>query len=74
MWRYDLAPVGPSKTRVTFSYDWSAVPDSIRETWDAAGVQFPPFTPDHLGNSLAHLAQLATASPEAIAEGSRPPA
>ena len=55
VWRYDLTPAGPSKTRVTLSYDWSAVPDSLREN-----IQFPPFPPDHSGNSLAHLAQLAT--------------
>jgi hypothetical protein len=54
-WRYDLAPAGPDKTTVTLTYDWSAVPDSIREY-----LQFPPFAPDHLGNSLAHLAELAT--------------
>ena len=54
-WRYDLAPAGPSKTRVTLTYDWSAVPDSVREY-----LQFPPFPPDHLSNSLTHLAQLAT--------------
>ena len=52
-WRYDLTPVGPANTRVTLSYDWSAVPDSIRER-----IGFPPFIPDHLGNSLAHLAEL----------------
>jgi hypothetical protein len=55
IWRYDLAPAGPDKTKVTLTYDWSAVPDSIREY-----LQFPPFSPDHLGNSLAHLAELAT--------------
>jgi hypothetical protein len=55
IWRYDLAPSGPDRTRVTLTYDWSAVPDSIREN-----IPFPPFGPDHLGNSLAHLAELAT--------------
>src|SRR5947209_5919076 len=30
-WRYDLAPLGPSETEVTLTYDWSAVPQSIRE-------------------------------------------
>jgi hypothetical protein len=55
IWRYDLAPAGPDKTKVTLTYDWSAVPDSIRER-----IPFPPFAPDHLGNSLAHLAELAT--------------
>ena len=54
-WRYDLTPVGPSNTTVTLSYDWSAVPDSIREY-----LEFPPFPPEHLGNSLAHLAELVT--------------
>lgn len=55
IWRYDLAPAGPSTTTVTLTYDWSAVPDSLREH-----IGFPPFPPDHLGNSLAHLAELAT--------------
>jgi hypothetical protein len=54
-WRYDLTPAGPSNTTVTLSYDWSAVPDSIREH-----IGFPPFPPEHLGNSLAHLAELVT--------------
>jgi uncharacterized protein YndB with AHSA1/START domain len=56
IWRYDLAPAGRSETRVTLSYDWSAVPDPIRER-----IGFPPFPPTHLGNSLTHLAELATA-------------
>ena len=56
VWRYDLAPAGPSGTRVTLSYDWSAVPGSLRQH-----IGFPPFPPDHLGNSLAHLADLVTA-------------
>jgi uncharacterized protein YndB with AHSA1/START domain len=55
VWRYELRPAGPSTTRVTLSYDWSAVPNSFREH-----LQFPPFPPEHLANSLAHLAQLAT--------------
>ena len=53
-WRYDLAPVGPSETDVTLTYDWSAVPPDIREY-----LQFPPFGPEHLTNSLVHLAELA---------------
>jgi hypothetical protein len=56
IWRYDLAPAGPSGTKVTLSYDWSAVPASLREH-----IGFPPFPPDHLGNSLAHLADLVSA-------------
>jgi hypothetical protein len=54
-WRYDLTPVGPSNTSVTLTYDWSAASDSVREL-----IGFPPFPPEHLGNSLAHLAELVT--------------
>ncbi|MBO0894046.1 MAG: SRPBCC family protein [Acidimicrobiales bacterium] len=53
IWRYDLAPVGPSETEVTLSYDWSAVPDVVRQR-----IGFPPFPPEHLENSLTHLAEL----------------
>jgi uncharacterized protein YndB with AHSA1/START domain len=52
IWRYDLAPLGPSETEVTLIYDWSAVPQFIRER----GIQFPPFGPEHLTNSLHNLA------------------
>ena len=55
-WRYDLEAAGPDKTRVTLSYDWSAVGEAVRQN-----IQFPPFPPDHLTNSLAHLAQLSIA-------------
>ena len=55
LWRYDLAPLGPSETEVTLAYDWSAVPQFIR----GRGIQFPPFGPEHLANSLHHLAELA---------------
>ena len=54
IWRYDLVPLGPSETGVTLTYDWSAVPPSVREY-----IQFPPFGPEHLTNSLHHLAELA---------------
>jgi len=54
-WRYDLAPAGPDKTAVTLTYDWSAVPDAVREH-----IGFPPFGRDHLANSLTHLADLST--------------
>jgi uncharacterized protein YndB with AHSA1/START domain len=53
-WRYDLAPLGPSETEVTLTYDWSAVPQRIREY-----LHFPPFGPEHLTNSLHHLAEIA---------------
>jgi hypothetical protein len=54
IWRYDLAPLGPSEAEVRLSYDWSEVPEDVRQT----GPTFPPFAPDHLGNSLTHLAEL----------------
>jgi hypothetical protein len=54
-WRYDLVPVGASSTTVTLTYDWSAVELPIREH-----IGFPPFPPEHLDNSLAHLAELVT--------------
>src|SRR5690625_3139215 len=54
IWRYDLAPLGHSETEVTLTYDWSAVPQSIR-----AYIQSPPFGPEHLTNSLQHLAELS---------------
>ena len=59
IWRYDLTPAGRSNSTVTLTYDWSAVPDPIREH-----IGFPPFPPEHLDNSLAHLAeQLAEDTP-----------
>jgi hypothetical protein len=53
VWRYDLAPADDGGTAVTLTYDWSAVPDSIR-----AYLHFPPFRPGHLESSLEHLAGL----------------
>ena len=55
LWRYDLVPLGPSETEVMLTYDWSGVQQSIRER----GIPFPPFGPEHLPNSLQHLAELA---------------
>jgi len=55
VWRYDLTPTGPSATKVTLTYDWSAVSESVREH-----IGFPPFPADHLDNSLAHLAELVS--------------
>jgi len=53
IWRYDLMPVGPSETEVRLTYDWSAVPPSV------GNIEFPPFAPEHLDNSLRNLAGLA---------------
>ena len=52
-WRYDLEPTRPSRTTVTLTYDWSAVPPEVREY-----LRFPPFGQDHLDNSLQHLSDL----------------
>src|SRR5947209_9844266 len=46
VWRYDLTQAGPSQTTVTLAYDWSAVPDLLRQH-----IGFPPFPADHLDNS-----------------------
>ena len=53
IWRYDLTQLGPDETKVTLSYDWSAVGPVPRQH-----IQFPPFAPDHLDNSLSHLAAI----------------
>lgn len=53
IWRYDLAPAGDDRTEVTLTYDWSNVPPHHRD------IEFPPFGPEHLDNSLRHLAELA---------------
>ena len=52
-WRYDLEPAGPSKAKVTLTFDWSAVTTEVREY-----LHFPPFAPDHLDNSQRHLSDL----------------
>ncbi|MCW2626957.1 polyketide cyclase [Mycobacterium sp.] len=54
VWRYDLTPISDSETSVQLSYDWSAVPQHLRDH-----IQFPPFHPDHLTNSLKHLAEIS---------------
>jgi hypothetical protein len=67
-WRYDLTPAGPAKTTVTLSYDWSAASKSTREL-----IGFPPFPPEHLANSLAHLAELVAHGPARAAGHSLTP-
>ena len=56
IWRYNIAPLDPSESEVSLSYDWSGVPEDVRQQG-----QFPPFSPDHLDNSLIRLAQLVVA-------------
>ena len=58
LWRYDLEANGPSRTTVTLTYDWSAVPTETRKE-----IHFPPFGQDHLNNSLQHLSDLVAALP-----------
>jgi uncharacterized protein YndB with AHSA1/START domain len=58
IWRYDIRDAGSSHADVTLTYDWSAVPAELREH-----IQFPPFDPAHLQNSLRHLSELAAATP-----------
>ena len=53
IWRYDLEATDPSRTTLTLTYDWSAVPTQVREY-----LEFPPFGQDHLDNSLQHLSDL----------------
>ena len=53
IWRYELRPAGSSSTTVTLTYDWSAVPEPVRQH-----IGFPPFPPEHLDNSLFHLSRL----------------
>jgi hypothetical protein len=55
VWRYDLEATGQSETKVTLTYDWSAVGPEVREY-----LEFPVFEPDHLDNSLQHLAKLVS--------------
>ncbi len=56
-WRYDLRAAGPGRTDVTLTYDWSAATDEARGL-----IDFPPFPPDHLSNSLDHLAAITAAA------------
>lgn len=52
-WRYDLVPTDDGGTDVTLTYDWSAASEEAR-----AVIDFPPFGPEHLQASLAHLAEV----------------
>ena len=52
VWRYDLTPAGPSSTEVTLSYDWSAVPESLRLAQDSPVREFDP-DPSRPGRSGA---------------------
>ena len=54
-WVYTLTPEGSSATRVTLTYDWSAVPAPLQEEFG-----LPPFPPRFLEESLAALERAVT--------------
>ena len=56
LWRWELVPAGPSRTRVTCTYDWTQLTDENRFATAQAT------TPDRLRASLDRLAVLAEAS------------
>ena len=53
-WRYDLQP-NAAGTEVTLTYDWSSTPEVLR-----AVINFPPFPPEFLDESLAALDRAVT--------------
>lgn len=53
-WHYDLTAEGAAHTRVVLTYDWSAVPAEQRGGF----IQFPPFPPEYLDQSLGCLSAL----------------
>jgi uncharacterized protein YndB with AHSA1/START domain len=56
LWRWELEPIGASRTRVTCTYDWTRLTD--RNRLPAARAQ----TPERLGASLDLLAAIAEAA------------
>jgi uncharacterized protein YndB with AHSA1/START domain len=56
LWRWELVPAGPSRTRVTCTYDWTQLTDENR--FERARAT----TPDRLQASLDRLAVLAEGS------------
>ncbi|MGV0624371.1 SRPBCC family protein [Mycolicibacter minnesotensis] len=56
LWRWELEPLSPSRTRVTHTYDWSQLSDPNRL------VRARTTTPDKLEASLSRLAALAEVS------------
>ncbi len=63
IWRYDLEPDGDG-TRVTLTYDWSAMPQATRE-WLPSGA--PPFPASYLDASLAALERAVSGTAPASA-------
>jgi hypothetical protein len=60
LWRWELEPAGPSRTRVTCTYDWTQLTDEKRLPRALAT------TPDRLRASLDRLAALAEGSAPAL--------
>jgi len=56
LWRWQLEPIDDANTRVTHTYDWSALTDELRFFWDRAT------TTEKLQASLERLASLAERS------------
>jgi uncharacterized protein YndB with AHSA1/START domain len=56
LWRWELTPLGPGRTRVTHTYDWSGLTDANRLARARAT------TADRLAASLERLAELAESS------------
>ena len=57
LWRWELEPIDPSRTRVTHTYDWTRLTDSNRLP------RARRTTPDRLAASLDRLAALAESLP-----------
>ncbi len=60
-----LQHAGRARVLILAAYDWSVVPQFIRNR----GIKFPPFGPEHLTNSLHHLAELAAPTSRAWTPG-----
>ncbi|MBF6331726.1 SRPBCC family protein [Nocardia transvalensis] len=56
LWRWELEPIDPSRTRVTHTYDWSQLTDEKRLP------RARSTTPDKLRASLDRLAEIAERS------------
>ncbi len=63
LWRWELEPVGPSRTRVAHTYDWTHLTDETR--FERARAT----TPEKLRASLDRLAVVAEGRPGGPATG-----
>jgi len=67
LWRWELEPAGPSRTRVTCTYDWTRLTDETRLPRARAT------TADRLRASLDRLAALAEGNPAVTGRRRRRP-